>query len=1102
MSKGDLKQFLLPVPIRILLPALASIFLFAVATFWIILPKVKATSLNQKREMIRELTHTVWGVLAQLHQDVQEGRLSEAEAQHQAIQLLQALRYGADGKDYFWINDLHPRMIMHPYRPDLNGKTVADYEDPNGKRLFVEVVRVVERQGEGYVDYMWQWKDDPTRIVPKLSYVKAFEPWGWIIGTGVYIEDVRDEIAWMTWRLTLLLLGVLALILCLSVYMIFQTFNLEKEKIRAQQELEKSERRLSSIVKSVPDIIYRLDPDGRITFVSEAVQRYGYNPQQLVGKSVFDLVHSEDLAKVQYRLNERRTGNRRTRSLEVRLLVRRQDSVPHEAALNDSGNDRVFLIEAEGLYRSDPPSVECFLGTQGAARDITERKRAEEADRQRKEQTIQHQAALLQLATRETSDPDANLRAICETSARTLAVERVSVWLLTENQAEVYCRNLFERSRNDHDPGTHLSVAHYSRYFEALQTRQTLAVENALDDPRTRELAETHLKSLGISSILNVAVRLHGKLAGIVCHEHLGRPRGWTLQEQEFARSVADKVSLALSDAERIRTENERETLRHLAQRLTEPLDMIQVGKVIAEETRRLFRYDAFGLSYFDEIKKDFVGIYFEDTPEGEPHPVECLPVELRIDRPGLFNEYGGESRTSSKPRIALGNPSRTARSVIFTPIRWAGKNIGQLVVQSYAPGQYQQRDLRLLETFANQCGGALIRVRAEEEQTLFQAQVQHAQKLESLGVLAGGIAHDFNNLLMSILGNANLAEMDLPAKSPARESLDQIEKAAERASELTNQLLAYSGKGKFVNQRINLNQLVEEMGHLLKVSISKKAHLQHRFASTLPTIEADPAQIRQIVMNLITNASEALGGQSGIITIATGALECDQAYLQDTYLAKDLPEGPYVYLEVTDTGCGMDKLTQGKIFDPFFTTKFTGRGLGLAAVIGIVRGHRGAIRVYSEPGQGTTFKVLLPACDQPGERSRIQEPPSGDWKGEGVVLVVDDEESIRQLTERLLKRFGLQVLTAEDGLQAVDVFRAHADEIDVILLDMMMPRMDGQETFQQIRKIKSDAQVILSSGYSEGEATTRFAGSGLAGFIQKPYRPIDLIAKLQNLLA
>jgi PAS domain S-box-containing protein len=375
----------------------------------------------------------------------------------------------------------------------------------------------------------------------------------------------------------------------------------------------------------------------------------------------------------------------------------------------------------------------------------------------------------------------------------------------------------------------------------------------------------------------------------------------------------------------------------------------------------------------------------------------------------------------------------------------------------------------------------------AEEERSKMELKMLQTQKLESLGVLAGGIAHDFNNILMAIMGNADLALMRINPESPVVDNLKRIEQAAARAADLARQMLAYSGKGKFVVGHADMSRLVEEMLHIMEVSISKKAVLSFNLTKPIPTVEADVTQLRQIIMNLVINASEAIGDKSGVIVITTGCMECDKNYLSSVWLSENLGDGLYVYLEVSDTGCGMDNETLTRLFDPFFTTKFTGRGLGMSAVLGIVRGHKGAIRVYSEPGKGSSFKILLPAADKPAEIFNGNSPVDT-WQGTGVVLLVDDEETVRAIGSEMLRELGFRVVTAEDGRNAVDIFKTR-DDIEIAILDLTMPHLDGEQCFQELRRLNPELKVIMSSGFNQQEVTQRFTGKGLAGFIQKPYR-------------
>ncbi|WP_415908994.1 PAS domain-containing protein [Oleiharenicola sp. Vm1] len=393
-------------------------------------------------------------------------------------------------------------------------------------------------------------------------------------------------------------------------------------------------------------------------------------------------------------------------------------------------------------------------------------------------------------------------------------------------------------------------------------------------------------------------------------------------------------------------------------------------------------------------------------------------------------------------------------------------------------------------------------RKRVEFERSQIEKKLLETQKLESLGVLAGGIAHDFNNLLTGVLGNAGLVRLDLPPGSAAREPVDQIERAAQRAADLCKQMLAYSGKGRFVVQALDLNELVEDSLSLLAVSVSKKAVLRFNPGPGLPPIQADATQLRQIVMNLVINASEALEDRTGQITLNTGTVTVDAAYLATAQFTGELAPGPAVFLEVSDTGSGMTRETLARIFDPFFTTKFTGRGLGLAAVLGIVRGHKGAIKVYSEPGAGTTFRLFFPAsreAAQPLARP-VAEPPA--WRGSGCVLVIDDEEAVRQVSLGILRALGFEAEAAPDGEAGIARFRAEPARFHAVLLDLTMPRVDGEETFRQLRLLQPDVKVILMSGFNRVDAINRFVGKGLAGFVQKPFQVETLASELQRVLA
>jgi len=384
---------------------------------------------------------------------------------------------------------------------------------------------------------------------------------------------------------------------------------------------------------------------------------------------------------------------------------------------------------------------------------------------------------------------------------------------------------------------------------------------------------------------------------------------------------------------------------------------------------------------------------------------------------------------------------------------------------------------------------------RREMEQKMLRA-----QKMESLEVMAGGIAHDFNNLLVGMLGNVSLALLDVDASSPIHALLLDIERAATRAADLTRQMLAYSGRGRFIVEPVDLSALVAEMGSLLRTVLSKQAVLRFDLTSPLPSIEADATQVRQVVMNLITNASDAVADRGGEIYVRTGIQTLDVVPTEHVAADETFEPGTYVFVEVQDTGTGMNEETISRIFEPFFTTKFTGRGLGLAATLGVVRGHRGAIRITSAPLQGATFRVFFPAL--PGVTvASIIAPAQPEGVGVGAILIIDDDVTVQVVARRLLERRGYRVVVAPDGIAGVEQFVNSGEQFALVLLDLTMPRQGGAATMAQLRAIDPSLRVLLTSGYREPDVAAQFVGMEPTGFVQKPFRADELYAAVEDAL-
>ncbi|MGC4000799.1 MAG: response regulator [Anaeromyxobacter sp.] len=515
--------------------------------------------------------------------------------------------------------------------------------------------------------------------------------------------------------------------------------------------------------------------------------------------------------------------------------------------------------------------------------------------------------------------------------------------------------------------------------------------------------------------------------------------------------------------------------------------------------------------------------------PPGFPDQLRVAPLadhphvgrSLQARAPLLVPDVEAEAWTEAERAVA---DQRHLRTILYCPMLAGDKAVGVLIVsEPIEPRALGPDEVDLCRTLANLAALATENARlfqasraqalalersaeearrADAERLELERRLLHAQKLESLGILAGGVAHDFNNLLQAMQGNLDLAMGDLTPDAPAREPLRQAVRAARRATDLTRQLLAYSGKGRFVVRPLELGALVRENAHMLRASVPHTCAIAVHLAEGLPPIEADVGQLQQVVMNLITNAADAIGARPGTITITTGRRAGGPGALEGNRVADARPAEAYVALEVADDGCGMDQATLARIFDPFFSTKAVGRGLGMPALLGIVRGHGGALFVDSTPGRGTRVKVLFPVrpgATAPAEAAPhltpapLRPPPAA-----GTVLVVDDEELVRRAAESMVRRLGMPVLAASGGQEAVALIRARPGEVRLVLLDLSMPGMDGLATLDALLAIAPGLRVILSSGFDEQSSLGRERGGRFAGFLQKPYS----VAELREALA
>lgn len=598
-----------------------------------------------------------------------------------------------------------------------------------------------------------------------------------------------------------------------------------------------------------------------------------------------------------------------------------------------------------------------------------------------------------------------------------------------------------------------------------------------------------------------------------------------------------------------LRAQHQQEALWRLADSInvTEG-NSISTWQQISEEAARVVGVDHVGIMFIDPDKPEFHMEDHFDVARGlhsagevfSGKNYEALKGVLEQGRTLEVDEAMSDGRISGLKEWCLESGSRSA---LFSPFKVPGKGGGMIVFSHKSVGRkWLSDEVRFVFELANLVSRSLVnrerdraekalgkaheelevrirerteqlfqknkqltleileRKRLEAEHNKLEAQMRQAQKLESLGVMAGGIAHDFNNILMAILGNAELARLELPPGTPVRGYIQDIETAANRAAALSTQMLAYSGRAFIQIQAVDLNALVRDMSGILEAAVSKKATLLYTLEESLKTMDGDSSQIGQILLNLVINAAEAIGDEAGVITIQTGTLWCDAGMLVSLWVNEAMPEGEYVYIEVRDTGCGMDPGILPQIFDPFFTTKFTGRGLGLAAVLGIVRGHHGTIHVCSETKMGTTFRLYFPV-------GRLATAPSsksverGRLRGHGAILLVDDEEQVRELGVKFIERLGYRVVEAVDGFDAIEKFKQNQSDIRCVLMDLTMPQCDGYEALQDLRRLDPGVKVILCSGYIKEDVLTRFSDLKMDGFLHKPYGSEALTGEVETVL-
>ena len=693
-------------------------------------------------------------------------------------------------------------------------------------------------------------------------------------------------------------------------------------------------------------------------------------------------------------------------------------------------------------------------------REMRSRKRSEDVQERGRELLRKYHMTLVDIAKDEDlykNEMKAAFGKITEAASRALDVQRVSIWFYLADQSGIRCAELFDGKQGDHSEGTALAAADFPAYFAAMADGNIIAAHDAHTDERTREFSGPYLTPFGISSMLDVPIRVSGKTVGVVCHEHTGPSRSWTVEEQTFVTAIAGFVTSVIEAQERRRHER---LIQDIFESMGEGLAVVD----------REYRILAANRAYCEMTGRDRPDVIGK----------RCYEVALRIRRPcfelgidcPLQRTFATGERHSGVHDRPFGEGKCATTEVTSYPIRDAsGAVVSAIEIHN---------DIT--------------------EKRKLEEQLRQAQKMEAVGQLAGGIAHDFNNILTAIIGYAHLASMKLRADDPPRHDIEQILASTQRAAALTQSLLAFSRRQPMTMRPIELNDVIAKFEKFLRRLIGADIELRTVCSDAELTVMADSGQIEQVLMNLVTNARDAMP-RGGRLTIEARAAALDDAFAEAHGYGAP---GNYALIMVTDTGTGMDEKTRRKIYEPFFTTKEPGKGtgLGLSMVYGIVKKHDGFIDVYSEPGKGTTFRMYLPihkvAAAAPFYEREDFAAMAG---GSETILVAEDDEVLRNLTSTVLGRAGYTVIEARDGEDAVRKFAENKERISLALLDGIMPKKSGQEVYEEIWRISPDIKVVFLSGYAEGAVNERTIRERGLTLMLKPVSPRELVKKVREVL-
>ncbi len=815
----------------------------------------------------------------------------------------------------------------------------------------------------------------------------------------------------------------------------------------AKKELEESERRYKLLTENFPGAVYICKNDEYYTmlYLTDGIFALtGYTKEDFISTRInlSDIFHPEDR---DYIYNE--VNTQVSKRLPYHLFYR----IQHR-------NGYWVWIEEIGTGVWDDGNL---LYLQGYFWNITKQKEEEERNKEKGNRLITEQEILTSVAISPwvaEGDFENIAKYVTEEIGKRLKVPRVNVWLFNEDRTQLVCVDHYDLFSGLHSAGYILREEEFFKEFQELKTAKYVDAYDALEDPRTKGYTHNYLIPLDIKSMLDVGIRLSERNVGLICFEYTGQKHAWDDDEITFACQIADQLALTLMHREKIKSEKQRDLL-------IQTVESAEEGILIADAEERIVYINPASEKITgkdsQELASQTLYSFFKESMEKEEYhtKINSLKEGKTIKGHLEFSKNDGNVYTLEYSISPLFNEQKELTNIV-------------LIFRDIT------REIKLLND------------------------LKQAQKMESIGQLAGGVAHDLNNHLMVIKGYSELAEQELPLDSPILSYLKEITKASQKSSTLVRQLLAFARKQILKKEAININELTQDVYSILQRLLRENVELIFVPDTSIPFVYADRNALEVIIINLCVNANDAMPN-GGKLTIETSATYLSEEMIQGITWASP---GNFVVISITDTGVGMDKYTLEHCFEPFFTTKETGKGtgLGLSTVYGLVQQHGGIIHVYSEVGKGTTFKVYLPTTrveEIQHEKDNQREQQSEQLVGHETILLAEDEISVRSIATRVLEQAGYHVISAENGEEAVRLFLENINDVDLVILDVIMPVMGGKEAYNKIKALRPDVSVLFSTGYSENSIHTNFVLHENLNLLSKPYGRQDLLKAVRNVL-